>query len=272
MPPRSRSRWSPPDIGSAASPARRHPRCRHNPPPSATAWPCSANTAPGPSHLRSYPALSAQPVAAARPCPCPPAAWRRYRTASSRSAPTDIRLPATHTTSAPHLRPLEGRPTPVSVRSEARAALLHDFLDLLLADPADHVVVHVHQSQVHLVVLHRGVPRRIDDGVDGALHHEIGADLLAHRAAGRAGRVQVLVLALAAHAGPLVAAGHELHLAGIDQLALDVIDEGRGADVLGTQVVDLPHDHGRGLAAAHALEIAEPGLAQHLVDHLLGGL
>src|ERR1051325_5219439 len=104
------------------------------------------------------------------PGPFPPAASRPCSSARNRRASASP--PPCPTGEAGRTAPPDGggrrsgTPSWFSSGSGTDAAVLDRLLDLLLAHPRDHVVVHVDEAQVHLVVLHLVVAGRIDDRVD----------------------------------------------------------------------------------------------------------
>src|SRR3989304_1521359 len=79
---------------------------------------------------------------------------------------------------------------------EPQVAALHQLLDLFLADPDLAVVHQADQRQVHLVVAQLRFAGGVDDGIDGALQHEVGAFFLPHRLARGLAGVEILILAL----------------------------------------------------------------------------
>src|SRR5690349_13873544 len=60
---------------------------------------------------------------------------------------------------------------------EPQLAARNELPDVLLPDPHLAVVREADQRQVDLVEAHLGVTRGVDDGVDRARQHEVGAEL-----------------------------------------------------------------------------------------------
>src|SRR3569832_479261 len=141
------------------------------------------------------------------------------------------------------------------------------FLDLLLPAPHLAVVREADQGEVHLIETHLAFAFGVEDAADVALQHEIGSALFAHGVARLLARVDVLIAALLAYLQTPSARGHELHLAGVDERALHVVDEGLHVDVLVTEIADTADDHRR-IATALLREIGEPCARHHIVDHL----
>src|SRR3569832_720732 len=141
------------------------------------------------------------------------------------------------------------------------------FLDLLLPDPHLAVVSEADQGEVHLIETHLAFDFGVEDAADVSLQHEIGSALFAHGVARLLARGDVLIAALLAYLLALSARGHELHLAGVDERALHVVDECLHVDVLMAEITDTADDHRR-IATALLREIGEPCARHHIVDHL----
>src|SRR5690606_7492443 len=82
------------------------------------------------------------------------------------------------------------------------------------------------------------------------------------------GGVVGLVFLLVADLVALGLAGDEVDLAGVDQRALHVLDEGLGVDVLVAAVAHGPNDHGRHLVLGDVGVV--PRGVQAIADHFLG--
>src|SRR3989338_5773662 len=143
-----------------------------------------------------------------------------------------------------------------------------ELLDLLLPHPGLDVVRQTDEREVHLVIPHLAGAGSIKDGVDRALQHVIGAQLLTHGFARGLGGVNVLVLALLADLAALALGGDELDLAGIDERALHVGRKGVHVNVLMAEIKHLAHDHG-GLLVVAARELQKPTGREPVPDHLL---
>src|SRR3569832_2080592 len=141
------------------------------------------------------------------------------------------------------------------------------FLDLLLPDPHLAVVREADQGEVHLIETLLAFAFGVEDGADVALQHEIGAALFAHGVARLLARVDVLIAALLAYLLALAARGDELHLAGVDERALHVVDKRQHKKKHKTEITDTADDHRR-IATALLREIGEPCARHHIVDHL----
>src|SRR3569832_2183697 len=148
----------------------------------------------------------------------------------------------------------------------AHTAARDVFLDLLLPDPHLAVVREADQGEVHLIETHLAFAFGVEDAADVALQHEIGSALFAHGVARLLARVDVLIAALLAYLLALAARGDELHLAGVDERALLVVDVGLHDDLLFTEISYTADDH-RLIATALLREFCEPCARHHFIYH-----
>ena len=107
------------------------------------------------------------------------------------------------------------------------------------------MALDVREFHIDLVVNHLFAPFLVDDGVDGTGEHEVCANFHAGVLLGFFGHVALLVGEFVAEVSAFVGVGHKFSLAGVDEGAFDILDEGFDADVFVALVADLANNYGR---------------------------